>query len=207
MNLILVLLNGINKNNLTESSTLRLNKAIDISSPKHIFITSTAYTVNKKIYLENGLPLTEAYIAAQFLQKKGVSKKNILTEQFSHDTIGNAYLSKLIHIDVLKPNKLTVVTSQFHMDRVKLIFNWIYFELYESLELSIEYVTASNPNFTKTQEKAILDREVNSIKNLNRLRNDINNLNKFHYWFFHEHEAYSYFKKPKKVNSIIKSIY
>jgi uncharacterized SAM-binding protein YcdF (DUF218 family) len=66
--------------------------------------------------------MTEAEGMRRYAIQKGVGKEDILKEEASTDTIGNAYFLKQ---RILKPNKwknLAVVTSDFHLERSKIIF-------------------------------------------------------------------------------------
>lgn len=69
--------------------------------------------------------ITEAEAMKKYTLKKGVNKNDILKEEKSTDTIGNIFFVKQ---NILKPKrwkKLIVVTSDFHMERVKYLLKKI----------------------------------------------------------------------------------
>lgn len=70
-------------------------------------------------------PTTEAAEMKRMLVALGVPAERILTEERSRDTIGNAYFSK---VEILQPNgwkKIMVVCADFHLPRVKFLFEKI----------------------------------------------------------------------------------
>ncbi len=67
-------------------------------------------------------PKTEAEVMKDYAVYLGFNKNNLLLENESQDTIGNAYLTK---IRILLPRdwkSITVVTSDYHIARTKYIF-------------------------------------------------------------------------------------
>jgi hypothetical protein len=50
----------------------------------------------------------------------------LLIETSSYDTIGNAFWARTSHIDVRGWSDLLIITSSFHMDRTKQIFDWVF---------------------------------------------------------------------------------
>src|SRR6056297_2341497 len=76
----------------------RLDEAIKSSNGKEYFIVLSAGTVHKPPFLDSeGFPVFEAEVMADYLIKKGINPKKVLTENSSYDTIGNAYFSRVIH--------------------------------------------------------------------------------------------------------------
>lgn len=97
-------------------------------------------------------PTTEAEEMKKVLLDLGVSSDSIIKEEWSKETIGNAYFTK---VKILKPNnfkKLLVVCADFHINRVKLLFGKILGDEYE-----IEYLT--------TPTKSIYDKKFMKIQN------------------------------------------
>jgi len=95
----------------------RLNTAIELYKKglfsKFIVVGGLS---NKK------LGITEAEAMKNYLIQKGIDSKDILKEETSTDTIGNAFFLKK---KILKPKKwknLIVITSDFHLERAKIIF-------------------------------------------------------------------------------------
>ena len=68
---------------------------------------------------------TEAKAMKEYAVSLGVPEKNILTEEDSKDTIGNAYFTRK---NLLEPNNwknIIVVTSEYHIPRARYIFQKI----------------------------------------------------------------------------------
>lgn len=65
---------------------------------------------------------TEAQVMAEIVIAEGVSKDDVLLEDQSFDTFGNAIFTVHRHLKNLEPGTLYVVTSPFHMERALYIF-------------------------------------------------------------------------------------
>ena len=70
--------------------------------------------------------ITEAEAMAAYLVGKGVSEDEILLECLSEDTVQNAYYSRTLHVDPMGIRRFTVVTSNFHTERSRHIFEWVF---------------------------------------------------------------------------------
>ncbi len=87
---------------------------------------------NSKIILTGGIgphfnqtDKPYAYYAKKYLQNRGVYESDIMDLVLSIDTVEDAKLSKKI-VDNYNVGKIIVVTSDFHIERVKYIFDKIY---------------------------------------------------------------------------------
>ena len=97
--------------------------------PQHtLFITLSGGTPHKPNPLDaDRFPVFEAAAASAQLIKMGVPPDIIWEENFSLDTIGNAYFLRAVHTDYIKRiKKIVVVTNKWHMERAKAIFRHIY---------------------------------------------------------------------------------
>ena len=95
---------------------------------------------------------TEAERMKQYAISKGTPRKNILKEEDSMNTIGNAFFTLK---NILKPrkwNKILVVTSDYHLTRTKFIFQHV------MKKHKIEFV-ASKTIVTAKERKEIEKRE------------------------------------------------
>lgn len=92
----------------------RMKAALNLknSLKKPIFILSGKGVING---------LTEAEVMSEWLQKKGVSKDQIICEDKSMNTIENAKFTKKI-IDGLSFNSISLLTSSYHIKRANRIF-------------------------------------------------------------------------------------
>jgi uncharacterized SAM-binding protein YcdF (DUF218 family) len=68
----------------------------------------------------------ESQTAAQFLLKLGVPAEDIVSDDLSLDTVGNAYFLRTTHSDVMNARNMVVVTNGFHAARAKVVFEKIY---------------------------------------------------------------------------------
>lgn len=71
-------------------------------------------------------PFTEAFKMEQYLLSKGVSAEQILREERSKDTIGNAYYSKKYIFIPKEEKEAVIITSDFQVERVEYIFHKIF---------------------------------------------------------------------------------
>ena len=100
----------------------RLDRAMQIHDREYL-ITLSAGTTHKPPPLdERGFPIFESIAAARYLVQRGVDAGKILTETSSYDTLGNAYFSRVIHVQPRDFKRLLVITSAFHMARTESIF-------------------------------------------------------------------------------------
>jgi len=163
---IVVLGGGINlKGELPETVYQRLNKAIEIyqknldKNPK--IIVSGKYSF---LYQQTNQfpPSTEAEKMALYLIKKGIPKKQIILEKKSKDTIGNAYFVKKIF---LKKNekKGIIITSLFHLERVKYVFKKIFGKDYQ-----LDFIGVKE-NLPKEKEKQILEKQKKLLEKIKEI--------------------------------------
>lgn len=68
---------------------------------------------------------TEADVMAQIVIAEGISADDVLLEDQSFDTFGNAIFTVSRHLKNLVPGTLHVVTSPFHMERALYIFGQV----------------------------------------------------------------------------------
>jgi hypothetical protein len=68
----------------------------------------------------------ESQLSAEFLRSLGADPADIITDDLSLDTMGNAYFLRTTHTNVFKARQLVVVTNSFHMPRTKSVFEKIF---------------------------------------------------------------------------------
>ncbi len=68
---------------------------------------------------------TEAAVMAEIVASEGISRKRLLLEDQSFDTLGNAVFTVRRYLSKRKPGTLYVVTSPFHMERAIFIFRHV----------------------------------------------------------------------------------
>ena len=118
--MIIVLGGGIDRNGtLPIWVHSRLEKAIQLFSKKESCVLLSGKG-------KDGYQVTEAEAMAQYLIARDIPADKILLECLSEDTVQNAYFSRTLHIDPMGINRFTIVTSKFHMERSKHIFEWVF---------------------------------------------------------------------------------
>lgn len=124
--LIVVLGGGISANgDLPPHVYQRLNKAILLfkKHPGGRIALSGKYSF---LYGKEKPLSTEAEKMAEYLINQGISKKDILLEKLSKDSIGNAYYLKKSIFIPQKERAAIVVTSSYHLERTRYIFKKIF---------------------------------------------------------------------------------
>lgn len=109
---------------------------------------------------------SEAGAMKEYAESLGVSGHDVLVEAVSKDTLGNAYFTK---INILEPNKyrnVIVVTSDFHIDRTKYIFDLVFGPTY-----AIDYIGVPT-NLPAENMAALQNQEVKTIQVLRELIGD-----------------------------------
>ena len=169
---------------------VRLDRAIELSGEAPILCLSAA-TVHKAPPLDNsGRPVLEAVAGARYLIQRGFPASRILLEFHSYDTIGNAFFARVCHADLLDWSRLLIVNSEFHMERTKAIFQWVFgLAPVRGYELAFETV----PNLGMPEEDLAFRcaREAESLEKLGQVRDRIGTVAGLHRFLFTEHDAYS----------------
>ena len=174
----------------------RLNLAMKICKDEPI-ITLSAGTVYRPPVLDrNGFPIFESVAAARYLMEKGVKPERIFTETCSYDTIGNAYFSRVIHVEPGKFRKLLVITSEFHLPRTEQIFLWVYSLDHSSGFYQISFRSAPDIGIPADALKARKKKEKESLMQFLKTRETIGNLKQLHQWLHTGHAAYAVSRKP-----------
>lgn len=206
---VIILGGGVRKNGTMPIWTLRrIKKALEYKDKTSYFIATSAYTINKAPVINKlGFPVNESIKIGELLVKAGIDKSMILTERWSHDTIGNAYFTRIIHTDQLNLKKLLIITSEFHMPRSKAIFEWV-FNLNKSIlnPYKLNFISASDCGLNLDVINSRIEKEKKSLDNLTETKNKILNLKQLHNWLFQKHGAYALkFNRHKNSSQVLKS--
>ncbi|MBU0530705.1 MAG: YdcF family protein [Candidatus Aenigmatarchaeota archaeon] len=178
----------------------RLDKALEEYTGKEYVMTCTRGTVHKPQMLDNkGFPVDECIPMARYLEKKGIPSQNILLENMSFDTIGNAYFSRMIHVEPMRLKNILIITSEFHMPRSMEAFRWVYNLTPTLIEYNLDFMSVSDEGIDPDILNPRMERERQSIKKLLNAEKNIKTLQGFHKWFFTKHEAYAFGKKPERI--------
>lgn len=155
---IVVLGGGIDKNgNLPQYVKERLDRAIEIfrKNKNAKILVSGRYSF---LYPRNLLPLkTEAEAMKDYLIKMKVSKNIIFLENKSKDTISNAYYAKKLYFIPRKEKDAKIITSEFHLSRVKYIFKKVFGSSYKFQYISIlSNLNKKSADKVKARQKELL---------------------------------------------------
>lgn len=173
----------------------RLDRAIEMASSTTYFLVLSRGTTHHPPVLDKNLfPIDEASASAAYLIERDISSDRILIENWSLDTIGNAYFARQCIIEPMELHRLAVITNEFHMPRTKLIFDWI-FSLSKSTtercdKYSIEYFTVNNQDMTDEQLIARIEKERLSCEDVKLKIQNITNFSQMAHFLFVEHGAY-----------------
>ena len=124
-------------------------KALYDAQPTVKILTLSAGSAHaRQLLTTDGLPIWESTAAAASLLDRGVPGIALFAETTSYDTIGNAFFARTNHIDIQNWRSLVVITTDWHIQRSRAIFEWIlpgydlYFLATDSTGLSPDAVQA-----------------------------------------------------------------
>lgn len=171
----------------------------------------SAGTIFKPLPRDNeGYPRFESVAGANYLRKQGVPAEKIFTETASYDTIGNAYFARTIHTDPAGWHRLLVITSDFHMARVRAIFEWVF----GLPPIHASYFLAFSLVENKEMEPEVLrtrhEKEAAGLERLLPLTEQIRTLPHLHRFLFTAHDAYAVARldtSRPSVSEAIKEMY
>ena len=189
---IFVLAGGINDKGLCHPWVInRLNLAYKIYTKTNskIFCIGGGTYHKPPILNKRKFAIHESTSCAEYLINLGVNSKNIYKEWSSYDTIANGFFSFTNFIIPLKLKKIILITSAFHMNRSKLIFEW-FKNIFDS-NVEMIFIEASDENIDTDIIKIRTEREKKSSENLKiNVINKLKTIEDVHKWFFTEHKAY-----------------
>lgn len=150
--IIVVLGGGVDENEkITEHSKLRYDIAIKLQNQYDYIICSSFKTYKEKA--KNQIK-SEALAGKEYLVENGVFSEKILLEEKSKDTFSNAYYTReLIENLKIKLDKITIVTSKFHMQKTRILFDIVF----PKNEFNIDYIESENGQI---DEIALKNREI-----------------------------------------------
>jgi len=180
----------------------RLDAALEFDSVTKYYVCLSRATFHKPPCIgSDGYPVDEATSSASYLMTKGVNSSRILLEGWSFDTIGNAYGARQLICEPMGLRRLMVVTSQFHMRRTRLLFDWVFSlptaEGGGSSNYQLRYLRVPNDHLTEDEVSARVAREDKSAAVLVKDRiNTLRTLSEIARFVFLDHRAYMS-KRPR----------
>jgi hypothetical protein len=169
----------------------RFGRAIELHEGAYIVALSAGTTHRPPPLDPAGFPIFESVAGANYLRESGIPADRILIETHSYDTIGNAFFSRVIHTDPLGLRRLLVVTSDFHLERIQLAFDWIYRLTPRTLPYELHFEGVADPDMDPYLWAERSEKERRGIEALKPLTQSLTSMRDFHRWLFTEHSAYS----------------
>ena len=196
---ILILGGGVREGGeLTPWAAARFELALARETGEKLVCLS-AGTTHRPPPLEDGFPISESIAGARYLMHKGVDPRRIRIENVSYDTIGNAYLTRLLHVDPPGWTRLLVITSEFHMPRTRAIFEWVF--AFENRPYELTFEASPNTGITPEGVRFRVEREEQALIGLRAVQQRIGTLRELHEWFYTQHQAYSASGRAKQERS------
>lgn len=187
----------INKEKLPSWVESRLDAAIKLQHNTNMFLLLSRGSPHKVPCIDNnGHPIDECSIMANYMIKKKIEASRIILDAWSRDTIGNAYATLTMHSIPRNFKNLLVITSDFHMPRSRAIFEKV-FSLYSSTSCKLDFKeTHSELDITlKEKESLISWREKEKV---------IKSLSDLHKFIFTEHNCYNVLENKKNTKDYTK---
>jgi uncharacterized SAM-binding protein YcdF (DUF218 family) len=172
----------------------RFDRAVERYQGEYLIPLSAGTVHRPPPFDDHGFPLLEAHVGGRYLLERGIPADRILPEAASYDTIGNAFFSRVMHVEPLALRRLLVITSAFHMPRTELIFRWVYGLPPSPYCLTFEAVP--DEGIEPAALAARRQRERQSVDRLRRLAPTIQTIPQLHHWLFTEHLAYTLARPP-----------
>ena len=156
MVLVIVLSHLITKDGLLKNeSKSRADKALKVvvkENAKYLITCGWDYRKDSNICLADAFN--------NYLKNKILKGCSIINQRFSRDTVGDAIFCKMVidflKIDLDNKSKIIVVSSDYHIERVKYIFSKVF-------GFKIEYVKTPIRNSNSFENDKILKREKRSL--------------------------------------------
>jgi hypothetical protein len=158
---------------------------------KVTLLASSSFSLNIPPKLnKKGFIISEATSIKNFLESKGV-KEEILCEQLSHDTLGSILFSLLLYARPRRCGEVIFVTSDFHLERVKLLTEiMVKFFFKGQLKCTFVGVKSKNINQNDLSEREL--HEHTSVQKIKDMYLKINNENEFINFILTNHKNYNY---------------
>ena len=193
---IVVLAGGVFRNGSVHADVARrLDEAIRAKAGTRVpIICSGGGTSHKpKILSEAGFEIPEADLMGHYLTARGVLKSDILLEAMSDDTVGNAFFTRCMHVEINQWTSVLIITSQYHMQRTKAIFDWAFLDLAPTTPSTVLTYLASKDQFDDAEARTVrVEKEAASTRSFSaNIASKIHTMKEAHHWIFTAHAAYA----------------
>ena len=122
---------------------------------------------------DTGLPIWESTVSAAYLMEKlHIPAEKVFVETTSYDTISNAYFTRTGFTDITGWSNLLIVTDEFHMERSKAIFDWVFSakqSQQKQPQYQLHYLAAANRGLSNDALVARRKHEKKGFENVKKL--------------------------------------
>lgn len=186
----------------------RLDAAIAASDSASLIPLSGGTTHKAPPLHKTGFPVVEAEASALYLKQKGVAPNRIRTECYLLDTVGNAYFSRVLHAQPANFKHILVISSAFHIERCKLLFNWVYgLHSDYNLQCVLAYKSVPNIGISADLLTARQAKEQQAIKSITPIMQSITTMAALYTWLYTTHAAYAVGLQSVVANKAIQQSY
>ena len=190
MKTIIILGGGLTKNyQLPTWVKDRCSQAIKIfnNAPDNFnIVTASGGSYHYKPNIAGNFIEFESCIIAKYLIDNQIPSDKIYRESSSYDTIGNMFFIRTTITDPLDLKDLIIITSDFHMERSKILADFI-FNL--DNKYNIQYIETVT-NIDKDIYHKRIEKEDNSINKFIKDMTEINSFKDFTHWLYTQHICY-----------------
>lgn len=144
----------------------RLDAALQLRDQTRLFIVLSQGTTHRPPPINTkGFPISEASASAKYLLTNGITDSSrVLLDNWSLDTIGNAFFARSMICEPMALKRCCVITNSFHMPRTRHIFHWV-FNL-DAWHASIDYHVTADVGMSDEQVKTRVEKERASMDTL-----------------------------------------
>ena len=177
---------------------LRLQKAWELRNSTTYIIMLSRGTTHKAPPLGSvGFPIDECKASANYIYSLGdVRPQQILLECSSLDTIGNAAFTLLTHTEAGGMVRLSVISSDFQIERLKSIFDHIFSLGRRTYEIS--YTAVPTIGVSKSVLARRARKETVALRHWEEVsKPQLRSLQDLHRFLMISHDAYSFFGSQK----------
>lgn len=139
---------------------------------------------------QDGLPVWESTSSVAYLQEE-YNLSNLYVETTSYDTIGNAFYARTTHTDINEWRNLLIITSEFHMERTKAIFDWIFLSVEPKLGYQLTYLASQNSGLTDKDIRARKKKERESLQLVQKYATSQRTMKDVYWFLTHDHALYT----------------
>jgi len=201
-NIYIILGGGVHSDgSLPDHVINRVNLISDKANKGDMIIASSSFSLNipPKLDKKNYIIFESTQIAREL---NGRGFNNVITENWSHDTIGSAMFCRmLIESLSFKHSKVYVVTSDFHFERASNIFKWA-FNILKPRHKEIELLSVKTFNISKKEITTRFQKEKESTISFEKNFKNISSFNNALLALLLKHDNYNTILSSKNKNEI-----